>query len=69
MHVHVHIAGTHLVALLDTGSTQNFIDTDAATRAGLTLLGPSDLQVAVANDDCVTSPGCCHDLSVSIDNE
>jgi hypothetical protein len=52
MHVHMHIAGTLLVALLDSGSTHNFIDTDA-----------------VANVDRVTSPGCCHDLSVSIDNE
>jgi hypothetical protein len=43
MHVHVHIVGTLLVALLDTGSTHNFIDTDAATRAGLILLGPSGL--------------------------
>jgi hypothetical protein len=57
MHVHVHIAVTLLVALLDTGSTHNFIDTDAATRAGLALLGSSGLRVAVANGDCVTSPG------------
>jgi hypothetical protein len=69
MHVHVHIAVTLLVALLDTGSTHNFIDTDAATRAGLALLGPSGLRVAVANGDRVTSPGCCRDLSVSIGNE
>jgi hypothetical protein len=69
MHVHVHIASTLLIALLDTGSTHNFIDTDAATRAGLTLLGPSGLRVAVANGDRVTSTGFCRDLSVSIGNE
>jgi hypothetical protein len=69
MHVHVHIAGTLLVALLDMGSTHNFIDTDTATHAGLALLGSSGMQVAVANDDRVTSPGCCRDLSVSIGNE
>jgi hypothetical protein len=57
MHVHVHIAVTLLVALLDTGSTHNFIDTDTATRAGLALLGSSGLRVVVANGDRVTSPG------------
>jgi hypothetical protein len=31
MHVHVHIASTLLVTLLDMGSTHNFIDTDAVT--------------------------------------
>jgi hypothetical protein len=69
MHVHVHIAGTLLVALLDTESTHNFINTDATTRAGLALLGSSGLRVTVANDDRVTSPDCCRDLSVSIGNE
>jgi hypothetical protein len=69
MHVHVHIAGTLLIALLDMGSTHNFIDTDAATHAGLALLGSSGLRVAVENDDRVTSPGCCCDLSMSIGNE
>jgi hypothetical protein len=65
----VHIAGTLLVALLDTGSTHNFIDTDVATCVGLALLGSSGLRVLVANGDRVTSPGCCRDLSVSIGNE
>jgi hypothetical protein len=69
MHVHVYIAGTFLNALLDTGCTHNFIDTDAATCVGLALLGSSGLRVAVANGDRVTSPGCCRDLSVSIGNE
>jgi hypothetical protein len=69
MHVHVHIANTLLVALLDTGSTHNFIDTDAATRVGLTLQGSSALRVAVANGDRVTSPGCCRDLSMLIGNK
>jgi hypothetical protein len=69
MHVHVHIASTLLVALLDTGSTHNFIDTDAATHAGLTFLGSSGLRVAVVNDDRVTSPSCCRDLSMLIGNE
>jgi hypothetical protein len=69
MHVHMHIAGTLLITLLNMGSTHNFIDTDAATRAGLALLGSSGLRVAVANGDRVTSPGCCRNLSVSISNE
>jgi hypothetical protein len=69
MHVHVHIAGTLLVALLNMGSTHNFIDTDAGTHAGLALLGPSGLRVAVVNSDHVTSPSCCCDLSVSIGNK
>jgi hypothetical protein len=69
MHIHVHIAGTLLVALLDMRSTHNFIDTDAATRAGLALLGSSGLRVAVANGDRVTSPGCCRNLSMPIGNK
>jgi hypothetical protein len=60
---------TLLVALLNTRSTHNFIDTDVATRAGLALLGSTGLRVAVANDDRVTSPSCRRDLSVSIGNE
>jgi hypothetical protein len=43
MQVHVHMAGTLLITLLDTGSTHNFIDTDAVTHAGLALLGSSGL--------------------------
>jgi hypothetical protein len=69
MHIHVHIAGILLIALLNMGSTHNFINTDMATHVGLTLLGSSGLRVTVANDDHVTSPGCCRDLTVSIGNE
>jgi predicted aspartyl protease len=46
-----------LTALLDSGSTHNFIDTDAARRTELHLTSQGDLRVAVANGDRVTSPG------------
>jgi hypothetical protein len=48
-----------LIALLDSGLTHNFVDIEAATRAGMTLQGRASLRVAVANGDRITSPGSC----------
>jgi hypothetical protein len=59
MQLHVDINGTRLLALLDSGSTHNFVDLDIADRAGIKLEGHSGLQVAVANGDRVHNPGCC----------
>jgi predicted aspartyl protease len=47
----VSINGVHLIALLDFGSTHNFIDNTKASRAGVTLAGLGGLCVAVTNGD------------------
>jgi hypothetical protein len=69
MQVLVVINGVHLTALLDADYTHNFVNTDAAARAGITLSGLSGLCLAVANGDWLTSLGCCHNLNMAIDSE
>jgi hypothetical protein len=69
MKVKVIINAVALTALLDSGSTHNFVDTDATTRAGLQLTPRGDLRVAVANGDRVSSPGSCCNISISIGGE
>jgi hypothetical protein len=58
-----------LTALLNSGSTHNFINTDAARRTELHLTSQGDMCVAVANGDRVTSPGCCRNMTMSIEGE
>jgi hypothetical protein len=56
-------------ALLDSGSTQNFIDLEAAAHVGLQFGDRFGLQVVVANGDRVLSPGCCCNVSFTIGTE
>jgi hypothetical protein len=58
-----------LIALLNSGSTRNFVETEAAARAGITLQGRTGLRVTVANGDRITSPGSCPDLHINIGGE
>jgi hypothetical protein len=69
MQVVVNVGGIALRALLDSGSTHNFVDLGAAARAGIPLADGSGLRVAVANGDRLTSPGCCADLNIAIAGE
>jgi hypothetical protein len=70
MQLLVHVNGACLMALLDSGSTHNFINEQAAARADITLSGPSCLQVSMANDNKLTnSPGYCHDMQLIIHGE
>jgi hypothetical protein len=66
MQLRVAISGGHFPTLLDSESTHNFVDTEAAARAGVDLRGRIDLRVAVANGDHVTSSGCCRGLKIGI---
>jgi hypothetical protein len=66
MHVSVAIGSISLRALLDSGSTHNFIDTNAAERAGIGFLGCVGLRVAVANGDRISNPGSCSSLFIDI---
>jgi hypothetical protein len=56
-------------ALLDSGSTHNFIDLEAAQHAGVQWQPSTELHVAVANGDCLTSPGCYRGLYITMGAE
>jgi hypothetical protein len=66
MQVFVTIYGTVLRALLDSGSTHNFMDSKAAMRVGIVFSGHVGLSVAVANGDRVASTGSCTNLKIFI---
>jgi hypothetical protein len=66
MQVFVTIYGTVLRALLDSGSTHNFMDSEAATRVGIVFSGHVGLSVAVANGDRVARTGSCTNLKIFI---
>jgi hypothetical protein len=57
MKVFVSVGDAVAVALLDSGSSHNFIDTDMARRAGIPFSARPGLSVAVANRERLTSPG------------
>jgi hypothetical protein len=69
MQLVVDINGTRLNALLDSGSTHNFVDLDTAERAGITLAGQAGLHITVANGDRVHSYGCCRSMKTIIGSE
>jgi hypothetical protein len=69
MQIYVFINGTTLRALLDSGSTHNFVDSEAASRAGIVFVAQHSLRVAVANGDRVESSRCCRNLKISIADE
>jgi hypothetical protein len=66
MQLIILVNGARLTALLDSGSTHNFVDTGAVQRAAIPLCGCAGLKVAVANGDRITSPGSCQDLQINI---
>jgi hypothetical protein len=68
MHVSVAISSTSLRALLNSGSTHNFINTNAAKHAGVSS-GGVGLRVAVANGDRISSLGHCLSLLIDIADE
>jgi hypothetical protein len=61
--------GVQLCALLDSGSTQNFVDSIAIEHAAIPLQGCAGLHVAVANSDLLTSLRCCRGLRLDIVGE
>jgi hypothetical protein len=61
--------GTHIIALLDSGSTHNFIDNMAASRVGIVLAGLSGLRVMVTNSDKLVSSGCCRNMAMTVHGE
>jgi hypothetical protein len=66
MQVLVTIYDTVLRALLDSGSTHNFVDSEVAARVGIAFSGRAGLSVAMANGDRVASTGSCTNLKILI---
>lgn len=56
MQVCIRMGDTELLALLDSGSTHNFISEDAAARTALCLQPHGSMRVTVANGDRVPCP-------------
>jgi hypothetical protein len=69
MKVYVALGDAITVALLDSGSSRNFIDIDMAQKAGVPLQPCAGLSVTVANGDRVISPGKASAQSVLIGGE
>jgi hypothetical protein len=74
MQVRVLVGSTPLVALLDTGSTHNFISETAAARSGLPIQARPRLTAMVANGEKVPCPGVIrhaplmiHDIAFAVD--
>nr|GMC53448.1 putative mitochondrial protein [Ipomoea batatas] len=57
MKVLVQLAGSQIIALLDSGSTDNFIDEDTAVKLGLPIKHMPALRVLVANGDRISTIG------------
>ncbi|WVZ94364.1 hypothetical protein U9M48_040263 [Paspalum notatum var. saurae] len=69
MHIPATIQGRRLIALLDTGSTHNFINTAALSDIDLPFADCHDLHVTVANGDKVACRGRTDHVPVDIASE
>jgi len=67
--VYVQIGNEQCVALLDSGSTHNFIRGDVARRVGLHFSPCPGAGVIVANGDRVECRGLAHDVGIRIADE
>jgi hypothetical protein len=69
MVVYTTIQGQRLLALLDTGSTHNFIQGAAMQKLGLATAAGDQLRVTVANGDRLRCVGVARDVPVMIAGE
>ena len=69
MQLQVNIAGHTVFALVDSGSTHNFIAEGTARRLGIACADRHGLSVAVANGDRIKCAGRCDGVTLSIDAE
>jgi hypothetical protein len=65
----VTINGVRLIALLDLGSTHNFLSVATMRRLGLQLSGVEQLSVTVANGDRLTYQGMAQQVPILIGDE
>jgi hypothetical protein len=68
MQIDVNLAGHAFIALLDSGSTHNFISEFAAQCTGLPLHRPC-LTATVANDDRVSCVGIIRQAAITIQGD
>ncbi|XP_066340433.1 uncharacterized protein [Miscanthus floridulus] len=69
MQVHIQLGGASLLALLDSGSTHNFVSEEAAARTSLRLQPRGNMKVTVANGERVPCPGVYRAVPFSIASE
>jgi hypothetical protein len=69
MQIAVVLGVASLVALLDSGSTHNFISEEAVRRSGLQLLQRPRLTALVTNGERVTCAGVIRDVPLLIDGD
>ena len=70
MQLSISINGNNLLALLDSGSTHNFVDSDIVTQLNLqSSTAPSSHRVAVTNGDHISNVGRYDAITFAIDNE
>jgi hypothetical protein len=70
MRLATYLADEEVVALVDSGSTHNFIHADLAFHLGIPLsLVRDGVRVVVANGDRLTSPGLAHGLHLRVADE
>lgn len=70
MRLATRLANEQVVALVDSGSTHNFIHADLAFRLGIPLsLVRDGVRVVVANGDRLTSPGIARGLNLRVADE
>ena len=69
MQLRVALGAAALVALLDSGSTHNFISAEVARRSGLPLRHRPRLTALVVNGERVTCEGVIRDAPLLIDGE
>lgn len=69
MQLQVNIAGHTVLALVDSGSTHNFIAKGTAHRLGVACADRNRLSVVVANGDRIKCAGHCDGVTLSIDAE
>ena len=69
MRVRVSVGNYVMTALLDTGSTHNFISPAAAARAGLRFGDSAGMTVIVANGDRVSCASLARDIDIRIVDE
>jgi hypothetical protein len=69
MQLHISIANQQIVALLDSGSTHNFVRRAAARLLGLALHPSAGAHVTVANGIRVACQGLARDIDIRIGTE
>ena len=69
MRVSVKLSGHNFVALIDTGSTHNFVHPRVARRAGIKVLKHNPIGVNIADGSKLWSEGSCSDIRLMIQGD